>query len=215
MELGIIPFRDIIIGRRLNFLHSILNENPHSLIYKFFEVQWKYRTRRDWVTLVQKDLEYLELQDLSLETIKNMKKIQFRSLVKQKIEEKTLKKLEKIKQTHLKVKILEHNKLRMQKYLQPNSEKIRKEEAQLIFKLRSRMTNVKTNFKGKFDNLECRACEIEDETQKHILECTILNKELEKLDYEKIFKGAVSEKMKIARRFKSNMDVLEQKAIGT
>ena len=123
--------------------------------------------------------------------------------------------MEKIKQTHSKVKILEHNKLRMQKYLQPNSEKIRKEEAQLIFKLRSRMTNVKTNFKGKFDNLECRACEIEDETQKHILECTILNKELEKLDYEKIFKGAVSEKMKIARRFKSNMDVLEQKAIGT
>ena len=53
LELGIIPFRDIIIGRRLNFLHSILNENPHSLIYKFFEVQWKYRTRRDWVTLVQ------------------------------------------------------------------------------------------------------------------------------------------------------------------
>ena len=154
LELGIIPFRDIIIGRRLNFSHSILNENPHSLIYKFFEVQWKYRTRRDWVTLVQKDLEYLELQDLSLETIKNMKKIQFRSLVKQKIEEKTLEKLEKIKQTHSKVKILEHNELRMQKYLQPNSEKIRKEEAQLIFKLRSRMTNVKTNFKGKFDNLE-------------------------------------------------------------
>ena len=215
LELGIIPFRDIIIGRRLNFLYSILNENPHSLIYKFFEVQWKYRTRRDWVTLVQKDLEYLELQDLSLETIKNMKKPQFRSLVKLKIEEKTLEKLEKIKQTHSKVKILEHNELRMQKYLQPNSEKIRKEEAQLIFKLRSRMTNVKTNFRGKFDNLDCRSCEIEDETQKHILECTILNKELEKLDYEKIFKGAVSEKMKIARRFKSNMDVLEQKAIGT
>ena len=88
LELGIIPFRDIIIGRRLNFLHSILNENPHSLIYKFFEAQWKYRTKRDWVTIVQKDLEYLELQDLSLETIKNMKKIQFRRLVKQEIEGK-------------------------------------------------------------------------------------------------------------------------------
>ena len=63
------------------------------------------------------------------------------------------------------------------------------------------MTNVKTNFKGKFENLECRACEKEDETQKHILECQILNKELEILDYEKVFKGTGSEKMKIARRF--------------
>ena len=37
LELGIIPFRDIIIGRRWNFLYSILNENPHSLIYKFLK----------------------------------------------------------------------------------------------------------------------------------------------------------------------------------
>ena len=124
MELGIIPFRDIIIGRRLNFLYTILNENPNSLIYRFFEAQCKYQTRKDWVTMIEKDLEYLELQDISMEKIKGMSKIQFRNIVKQKIEEKTLEKLEKIKQSHSKAKFLEHNKLRMQKYLQPNSENI-------------------------------------------------------------------------------------------
>ena len=214
LELGIIPFRDIIIGRRLNFLYTILNENPNSLIYRFFEAQCKYQTRKDWVTMIEKDLKYLELQDISLEKIKSMSKIQFRNIVKQKIEEKTLEKLEKIKQSHSKAKFLEHNKLRMQKYLQPNSENIRKEEAQLIFKLRSRMTNVKKNFKGKFDQQECRACKIEGEDQKHILECKILNKNLEKIEYEKIYNGTVSEKLKIARRFKSNMEILEKEVIG-
>ena len=35
-ELGIIPFRDLIIGRRSHFLYTILKENPSSLIYRFF-----------------------------------------------------------------------------------------------------------------------------------------------------------------------------------
>ena len=44
-----------------------------------------------------------------------------------------------------------------------------KEEAQLIFKMRCRVTEVKNNMKGSYDNLECTACGIEDETQIHIL----------------------------------------------
>ena len=95
MELGIIPFRDLIIGRRLNFLYTILNENPSSLIYKFFEAQCKYQTKKDWVTLIEKDLEHLQLKNMSFETIKNMKKKEFRKLVKQKIEGKTLEKFVK------------------------------------------------------------------------------------------------------------------------
>ena len=63
LELGIIPFRDIILGRRLNFLHTILNEDPKSLIHRFFQAQYKYKTKKDWVTSVQNDLEYLELQN--------------------------------------------------------------------------------------------------------------------------------------------------------
>ena len=32
LELGLIPFRDLIRGRRLNFLHRILNEKTNSLM---------------------------------------------------------------------------------------------------------------------------------------------------------------------------------------
>ena len=71
----------------------------------------------------------------------------FRNLVKNQVENKTLEKLKNLKESHSKVKDVQHNCLVMQKYIQPNSTKISKEEAQLIFKLRCRVTKVKTNLK--------------------------------------------------------------------
>ena len=76
----------------------------------------------------------------------------------------------------------------MQKCFQPNSVKITKEEAQLIFQLRCRVTKTKINLRGKYDDLECEACGLEEESQQHIIECTELNKtkkEQEELKYEK------------------------------
>ena len=53
---------------------------------------------------------------------------------------------------------------------------------------------------------------IEEENQQHILVCTELNKdrnEEEIINYEKIFKGSVKEKLKVARRFKENFQIME------
>ena len=85
------------------------------------------------------------------------------------------------------------------------------EEAQFIFKLRCQVTNVKTNLKGKYDELECMACRLEEENQKHIIqECKILNKETEKIEYEELFNGTVKEKIRIARKFKKNYEILSE-----
>ena len=64
--------------------------------------------------------------------------------------------------------------------------------------------------KSMYDSLECTACGIEEENQQHILECSILNTNLEECKYGKIFNGTVSDKVKIARRFKENFDRLEK-----
>ena len=210
LELGIIPFRDIIRSRRLNFLHTILNEKSNSLMSKFFNAQLKYKTKRDWVSLVLEDLVYLELQQLDFEKIKVMKKQIFRRLITQKVRDKAFEKLQAIKKSHSKVKEIEHNELVLQKYLQPNKANIKKEEAQLIFILRCRTTNVKNNLKGNFDSLECRACEKTEESQKHIVqECKILNEDTENVKYEKLFNGSVEEKLKVARKFQQNFQKLE------
>ena len=103
------------------------------------------------------------------------------------------------------------SQLKIQKYLQPNSTEISREEAQLIFKLRCRVTEAKTNLKGKYDNLDCGACGLEEENQKHILECKILNenRKPEQLKYENLLNGTVTDQVKIAKQFEVNFKILE------
>ena len=59
--------------------------------------------------------------------------------------------------------ICPNTQLKMQKYLKSNGLKMNQEEVQTIFKMRSRMTSVKTIFIGKY---ECDLCNEEDEIQK-------------------------------------------------
>ena len=181
------------------------------MVYKFLEAQLKNKKKKDWVTMVFEDLKYLELDNLTMEAIQGMKNQSFRNLIKQKIEEKEMERMETLKKSHSKVQKIEHNGLVMQKYLQPNSTKISKEEAQLIFKLRCRVTSIKANMKGSFESLQCRACKLFEESQEHIVNhCKILNKEEKILEYEKILNGTVIEKVEIAKRFQKNFEMLEK-----
>ena len=134
------------------------------------------------------DLEKLEIY-FSFEEIRKMKKDHFMKLIKDRIKSKTYNEMEDIKGTHSKVKNLSHENLQMQKYLKPNRCNMNIEDGQLIFKLRCKITNAKMNLKGMYDNLDCSACGIEEESQEHIINCTKLNgNKLEKnANYEKIF----------------------------
>ena len=89
---------------------------------------------------------------------------------------------------------------------------MKKEDAQLIFKLRCRMTQIKVNLKGKYDTLECDACGMEEETQQHILVCEELNKEkdVQEFKYENLFNGTVTEQLKIAKIFEEHLRILEK-----
>ena len=77
-----------------------------------------------------------------------MTKYRWKNIVKNTIHKNSFFKLEAKKQTHSKVKDLEHIRLEMQDYFMPNGiENMNKEEVQLIFKIRSKTTNVKMNRK--------------------------------------------------------------------
>ena len=132
-------------------------------------------------------------------------------MVKENNDIKTFEKLQLRKKSHSKVEKIEHTHIKMQKYLQPNQTNIKREEAQLIFKLRCRVTDVKNNLQGKYDNQECRICGEESETQQHILLCKVINKDkdLKEFKYESLFNGTVTEKLKIARMFKENFETIE------
>ena len=135
------------------------------------------------------DLKYLNMENLSMEMIRSMKKSSFMNKIQDENNLKAFEKLQKVKESHSKVRDIQHHLIKVQKYLQPNSIKITREEAQLIFQLRCRVTETKVNLKGKYDNLECEACGLEQETQQHIIECKELNrnKEEQNIRYENLF----------------------------
>ena len=120
-----------------------------------------------------------------------------------------------MKQTHTKVKDMKHTRLKMQDYFLPNGiENVTKQEIQLIFQMRSKVTKLKLNMKGKHETFECGACFLVDESQIHVYECTeIWNKRdsrnLEIPIYENIIWGNVKQKIKVARIFYENMKILE------
>ena len=116
LELGVLPFREIIRKRRLGFLHYILHENEDSMIRNFFESQKRNKTSKDWVTTVSSDIEEINL-NMTFEDITNMKKTTFMNTVKRKIDNKSLKYLEKMKENHSKVMGLKHLIIKMQQYL--------------------------------------------------------------------------------------------------
>ena len=133
-------------------------------------------------------------------------------IVKDEIRSKTFNSMKIMKASHSKVKHIEHENIKIQKYLLPNSCKITKEDAQLIFNLRCRNVKIKQNMKGMFDDMNCRACGLEEESQKHIIQdCIKLSKNRGDMNvkYEKLFNGTVSEKLMIAKIFKENYEIVE------
>ena len=60
--------------------------------------------------------------------------------------------------------------------------KLTRNQASLIFKARTRMLKVKSNYKNGNINLQCRICNKNEETQKHALEeCEEINKNHQKV----------------------------------
>ena len=170
LESGCVPFRELIKKRRISFLHYILNEKPDSMINRFLNTQMKSQKPKDWTTQVQKDMKEWKIE-ITFEELKGIKNSKLKRILHKAVEEKTLERLNEIKSKHSKVMGLNHKKLKMQNYLKANKLKISQELAQTVFKMRSRMEEVKINFRGKYENLECGVCKEVEESQKHIIEC--------------------------------------------
>ena len=64
-----------------------------------------------------------------------------------------------------------------------------RKEASTIFAARTRMIDVKTNYRNKYKDTKCRMCKTEEETQKHVLEnCMEINRnEIGQITEEDIF----------------------------
>ena len=90
-----------------------------------------------------------------------------------KLKSSALKFLQNLQQTHSKSKPCVYTKLELQDYLKADNDMTRKEKA-FTFHLRSRMVNLKCNFKSLHKDLKCRICDNHEENQEGLLICQAL-----------------------------------------
>ena len=79
-----------------------------------------------------------------------MKKSEPKQILNKAVNIKALNNLQKLKKSHSKVMNIKHFKIEMLEYLKAGKSKIKQEVVRTILKLRSRVTEVKINVRGKF-----------------------------------------------------------------
>ena len=112
---------------------------------------------------IEKDLAEI-LPGITIDSIGNYKRDQFKKIVKEKIVQSALEYLRKIQKTHSKVKDIVYSNSDIQKYL--IDKRFTFEEKSLLVKLRGSMCDIKVNFRSMYnDNLVC-------DNKDNIGECT-------------------------------------------
>ena len=183
LELGLIPVHLILKGRRLMFLHYLLQLREDEMLSQFFYAQWECPARNDWVLTVQQDI--LDLQvGMNLREIQLCTKDSFKTLITERCEDAALNYLMVLKEGHSKMTNLTYHRLELQPYFCA----FNSYDAKLMFQFRTRMVHVASNYKNNSDSLLCPLCNTGNDDQRHLLQCHVLHPEgPTRVNYDDIF----------------------------
>ena len=168
LEMGCTPFSFVLVGRRVLYLHYLVNLDEEEMLYKFFMAQWENPAKRDWTETVKRDLELLNIKcDLTI--MKHTKKEQFKEVVKKSVKVAAFNYLMTMKAKSSKMTNLEYTELRQQEYLCHN--KVPPHKARNLYRYRVRMDRVKGNYRHSHSDLDCPLCLVSEDHSEHLLLC--------------------------------------------
>ena len=170
--LGQYPARFEIQKMRMLYLKYILHEKQTSLLYKFFTLQLEQPTKGDWVSTCMEDLKELRISQ-TFDEIKLMSKNQFTKLLKERLKENAFKYLTN-KQGSKGSEII-YLDLSMSEYLLPTNSELTVEQKQRLFAVKTRMTNIPSNYPKPGVTYTCPCGQSED--MQHIYFCEIIKEE--------------------------------------
>ena len=111
--------------------------------------------------------------NLTDERIAHMSKEEFRKQIKIRVEKTAINYFKKLQSSHSKTSKLVCDGFNPAEYL--HSPYLNKEEVQQLFKLRNHMIDVKQNFSSIYkENMWCRTCYLFQESQEHLLKCSVI-----------------------------------------
>ena len=188
LESGCVRIRNIIRGRRINFLHHLANIKKDDMLYKFFKCQWDHPCPKDWTVQVMSDLRDVGLPE-SMEFLTSKSEKVFKKNVKAKIKIFEFSNL--LQERKSKTINLKYSHLKMQDYLLLKN--MNKKETIILFKFRTRMAPFRENFKAKSFSSTCPFCFSHIDSQEESFNCSALNKMIMiRGKYEEIFSDTFS-----------------------
>ena len=187
LELGKYPLRFVLAKRRCMYLWHIVHRDTDELIWKIYEAQKCQPNKGDWFEILQTERTSLNILE-SDDEIAKMSRNKFSNLVDKKIKENVIKYLNELAAPHSKSEFIVSDKFEKKKYF--SDRRFSREDVQLLFALRTRMTNCKSNFKMQFaNNLTCRICKLDGsvEDEDHILICPELTDGQTEIQFTDVF----------------------------
>ena len=171
LEAGATPVRFVISCRRILYLQNILKRPENELIKRVYKAQQQDAVPGDFVQLVKEDLKVIGINNSESYIEQTSTKL-FKSEVKKKVQEAAFKYLKNLQSKHSKTCNIQYKEFKTQNYM--TTPIFSNNEVNLLHALRSRMVNVKMNFKSKYRDLSCPLCSSHEDDQSNVLTCKVL-----------------------------------------
>ena len=194
LELGVLPVKYVIMSKRLKYLRYILNESITTTLRKVYETLKLDSRKGDFIDLVKKDLQTLEIEE-SEEEIKSYSEYRWKKLVNKKIKLLAFSNLVKENATKEKTNEIKFDELKLSEYLQKNKNTAL---SKIIFNIRSGTFDVKSWNLWNYEDNACRVCEMSEENFSHFISCTSYESEAYNTNWKVIFENDLKAQIEIA-----------------
>jgi hypothetical protein len=202
LEFGIPPFRFQLMTRRILYFHGIMKRDNDELTRKVVTSQMERNTKGDFYSQVVENMEQLDMQ---MEEIMLISKTSLKDLLAKKVLAAAFSYLIDLAQSHSKVNEKSYENLCIAQYL--NDSRFTPDLVNTLFKFRTRMYNVRNNFRNNYlhKNILCPLCEQTDDTQQHLFICETIRNQLPTpslSNHDDIFSSDINTLLVVAKELK-------------
>ena len=177
LEFGVLPIANEIHIRQLNFLHHILTLHTSDPVFLMLTQLRKFSAEKNWANDIDALCQQYDIC-YSDEEIRSMSKHTWKKLVKHKVRAFAFNLLVNECSSMKKTKHLKYDTFSCQSYLVSMSPS----DASVLFRARLRSINCRANMPGSHQDLVCRLCGEDVETQEHIVNCRHVKGDKECID---------------------------------
>jgi hypothetical protein len=200
IETNLLDIERTIEKKKLNMYYRI-SKNGNKLT--------QYLIQNEKRTVWQNDIENIAKKySIKLEELIQMKPGKAKRHIKKNIQKEFRQEMFTNRQNKSKITYLKKGYIGQEKANYTNV--LTREETSILFKTRTRMLDIKANYKNKYSDLTCRLCKKEEETQEHIINwCEVTIQQKLALANEVIFLRGKTNKKKVVETVKQIMNMIE------